>query len=192
MIKQNRCILKRILLAILFVVFVLLTGCGEKEEKLNSYRLEEIRGNQVVFARTYSDWNGIPMRLIWIYNKYGQCKRIDLMKNPEVEQNDKGKYLANLDACMADDKIPFLQSRLELPDEKISYCINVTEIQLSIISEGTIFDASGGKCYVVVGVRENRQLKALEDSDANGHYACENEILQEACQAIEAASEYPD
>ena len=191
MIKQNRCILKRILLAILFVVFVLLTGCGEKEEKLNSYRLEEIRGNQVVFAHIYSNWN-VPSRKAWIFNKYGQCKVIDLRKNPEVYQRNEKQFLTNLDACMVDDKIPFLESRLELPDEKISYCINVTEIQLSIISEGTIFDASGGKCYVVVGVRENRQLKALEDSDANGHYACENEILQEVCQAIEAASEYPD
>ena len=183
---------KKKIISLLLMITVLLTGCGEEEEKLNSYRLEEIRGNQVVFAYSYGNWNGIPMRFVWIYNKYGQCKKIDLMKNPEVKQNDEKQYLANLDACMVDDKIPFLESRLELPDEKISYCINLAEIELSIINEGPIFDAPGKTFYVVSGVKEDRQLKVMEDSDEYGDYVCENEILQEACQAIKSASEFPD
>ena len=183
MIKQNRCIVKRILLAILFVVFVLLTGCGEKEEKLNSYRLEEIRGNQVVFARIYSNWN-VPSRKAWIFNKYGQCKVIDLRKNPEVYQRNEKQFLTNLDACMVDDKIPFLESRLELPDEKISYCINLVEIELSKIYEDSSCDSNGETFYVVLGVKENRQLKVMKESGKYGIDGSKNEILQEACQAI--------
>ena len=190
--RPYMCVFKKKIMAVLMVVAVLITGCGEKEEKLNSYRLEEIRGNQVVFAREYANLAWTDDYFVWIFNKYGQCKVIDLMKNPEVEQNDKEKYLANLDACMADDKIPFLESRLELQDEKISYCINLAEIELSIINEGPIFDAPGETFYVVSGVKEDRQLKVMEDSDAYGDYACENEILQEVCQKIKSASEYPD
>lgn len=190
--RPYMCVFKKKIMAVLMVVAVLITGCGEKEEKLNSYRLEEIRGNQVVFAYSYGNWNGIPMRFVWIYNKYGQCKKIDLMKNPEVKQNDEKQYLANLDACMLDDKIPFLESRLELPDEKISYCINQPEIELKKIYEDNGCDGNGETFYVVLGVKENRQLKVMKESGKYGIDGSKNEILQEACQAIEAASEYPD
>ena len=179
---------KKKIISLLLMITVLLTGCGEEEEKLNSYRLEGIRGNQVVFAYSYGNWNGIPMRFVWIYNKYGQCKKIDLMKNPEVKQNDEKQYLANLDACMVDDKIPFLESRLELPDEKISYCINQPEIELKKIYEDNGCDGNGETFYVVLGVKENRQLSVMEDSGGFAFYASENQILEEVCRAIEDAS----
>ena len=189
--EQNKYIFKKKIISLLLMIAVLLTGCGEKEEKLNSYRLEEIRGNQVVFAHTYSNWN-VPSVKVWIFNKYGQCKVIDLRKNPEVYQGDEKRFLANLDACMVDDKIPFLKSKLELPDEKISYCINLPEIEVSTIYEGTVCDASGETFYVVSGVKENRQLKIMKDSDAYGYYACENEMLKEVCQAIYDVSRLSD
>lgn len=192
---NHQIFLNLFLMTMIFVISVLLFGCQKKQEiKLNNYRLEDVSEDQVVFTYGYANFGGGGEYYMWIVNKEGKCKKIDMLlkENCIREDCDETEYLAKLDAWMADDTIPFMEQTLDLNKEDIRYCINLQDIELETVDEGTICDAPGISWNLVSGVKQKRQLKEMETFGANGNYACDNETIQKMCAVLRSVQDFEE
>ena len=184
--RKNIFWLASLLLLIVFSVNML-SGC-KKEVQLNDYKVEDIRDDQVVFVY-WSDisFNGISY--LWLINKKGECKVLDMMDEEKYgyikEMSETSEeFLQAIDECMANPDIPNTTKDLEMDSEILNYCINVPGIELEFEEHG-IADANDDIYYVVCGTKDERHMEVMR-KESYHYYVSDDDIINQMCEAIRA------
>ncbi len=120
------------------------------------YKLEDIRTDETILAVKYENWAWGHQNYLLVINKRGKCKFLNL----EDEKPEEENMLFFMDACLADDGIPYLKKTLELGNDLLETIINTKDFDMK--KTGEAWDAGCLCYYSVYGGGEQRKLVCMQ------------------------------
>nr|MBP3599333.1 hypothetical protein [Eubacterium sp.] len=167
--------------ALVMLATCVLFGC-KKEVKLNDYKLDDVSLEQTLFVCKDH------YKYYWVFNKEGQCKRIEQSRIKKMDM----KLLEALDIYMQDHEFPYNGGQINIDQNALEYCMNLTEVELKfdkkarrdcVYSTEPVMDIY----YFVCGTGDGRTLMKIQiDGDNAVSEWSEDETVQRLCGEIQS------
>ena len=145
--------------------------------KNGMHKLEDIKADETILAVKYENWAWGHQNYLLVINKRGRCKFLNLEDEKPGEEN----MLFFMDACLADDGIPYLKKTLELGNDLLETIINTQDFDME--KTGEAWDAGCLCYYSVYGCGEQRKLVCMQTDGDIERRSCFREV-KEICEKM--------